>query len=1329
MSDEYSISANIELDTSSFTSGIESAQDAIKDFQDGISGIGDNIEEQEKKGAGGLKDWGIDVEKFTSKGSSMFKSFGLDVDKLASKFGMSAPLMTGIVAVTAALAKLGQEMDEVTSTIAKGTGAIGDELFELDHNAKKALVDGVGVSVQETGQLIADLNTRLGLAGRELEEATVQFGHFANVTGTDVKSAVNDVADVMKRWNVPAKKSKDLMNQLAKASQLSGASVSELASSVKSGQTYLQQFGFNLSESIALLSSFKQNGIQTETVMTGMRTALAKFSSEGKNAKVAFAEVTKQIKEAGNETEAMQIAVETFGNRAGPEMFKSIREGSADFEKFIEEIRNAGTALDDTYEASRTSKDAMNDLKNALKGTFGDLGQSVTAVFKNIIDSITEIVRFIEPVITPILRVVRTVVTKIAELVSYVVKEIRRNIEENSVVWQSWVKVLNDVGKSLEAIFGDIIGIFKDTFGLIFSLIGGRWEEAWVHAQLVFFRFARVIANICNTVANLFGNLVNFISEKVMGKFGDFFKGMYKSLIDFSHNTGNLIDPTGLGKKTEGYSEAKIDFMLNQMFKELAEGKAVGKVDLAESWGLNEKIDELEKKLQELKGVTNKISDLGVNLDFGGSLVDGFNLSELGKMEQESKVWLQKRLEQQLDNITKEKEAKLEALREEGASQEQLDQINNLYAENQIELYEKIQAMKKETDLESIKDLKNYEDEKLNLEEYYADEAEKYRQNAMTNSFKAIEKAMDDSARKRYEMELSWIEKLDKQKDSMYDFEEKALKQLAKTDVEKEEVAFEYTKKRFELEMERMEKARQEALEEVKGYEELVQLVNQYYDTQRQLSEGNFKVEQMQHEERMKNLSVTESKWGKIFAGIKKGMKEVQKVIQSTTKIVKNVMSKVGQIVSKGISLVKKGFLKLIEFDNDKMLDSLLEWEDKVLTFFTEGIHQIPAFIKSALQSIRVLTDNVFQLINGDDIKRELGEIVKAIGEELPAIVENIGNIIEVLIDVVVESLDENLDGIINAIVSVIKKLVKLLPKIIPRLVDGIVMLAEGLLDALLELLDDDEAMERLVDAIVYAIQRIFESILKNLPKIIKAIVKIIWYLIKAIVKAIISCIKDTDWKGVWNAIKDWFGEIWSKIKSWFSSLWDTVKGWFENIGNHIKNFFGAIGDWFKSFFGKIKEWASSAWDGIKSFFSAIGDWFSDIWDTIVGWVEKIGDKMGEFFGLFSRDNQSTGSHVAKGVLGALTGGISWLFTGFADGTENAPKGLAMVGEEGPELINFRGGEQVIPAPQTKQILQSGASGGSIFNVTFNNTVDTTAFTMMKQMKGWQRSLAFNAVI
>jgi TP901 family phage tail tape measure protein len=1317
MSDEYSISANIELDTSGFTSGIESAQDAIKDFQDGISGIGDNIEEQEKKGAGGLKDWGLDVEKFTSKGSSMFKSFGLDVDKLASKFGMSGPLMAGIVAVTAALAKLGQEMDEVTSTIAKGTGAIGDELFELDHNAKKALVDGVGVSVQETGQLIADLNTRLGFSGRELEEATVQFGHFAKVTGTDVKSAVNDVADVMKRWNVPANKSKDLMNQLAKASQLSGASVTELMSSVKSGQTYLQQFGFNLSESVALLSSFKQNGIQTETVMTGMRTALAKFSAEGKNAKEAFAEVSKQIKEAGNETEAMQIAVETFGNRAGPEMFKTIRDGSADFEKFTEEIRNAGTALDDTFEASRTSKDAMNDLKNALKGTFGDLGQSVTAVFKNIVDSITELVRFIEPVITPILRVVRTVVTKIAELVSYVVKEIRRSIEENSVAWQAWVKVLNDVGKSLESIFGDIIGIFKDTFGLIFSLIGGRWEEAWVHAQLIFFRFARVIANVCNTIANLFGDLVNFIAKKVVGKFGESFKNIYKNYINFSKRIG--INFTGLDDEVWNLDEKKLSKVIDKVFEDFAEGKALDKVDLAESWGLNAKIDELEARLKELKGVTSEISDLGASLDFGGSslALPGFDESGMGKMEQESKVWLQKRLEQQLDNITKEKEAKLQALREEGASQEQLDKINQLYAENQIALYEQIQAMKMESDLESISGLKNYEEEKLSLEEYYADEAEKYRINAMTNSVKAMESIEDESARKRAEMEAMWLNKLDQQRNDSLAFQEKALKELAQTELEKEEVAWEYTQKKYELEKERIEMARQQALQEIGDVQELIKLVNEYYDTQRELADGNQKVEQMQHEQKMENLKTEEDEEKKKAEKIKKYIKEIVKMVSSkVVNAFKKVFSEIGKAVKKIAGLVKSAFVTLIDFDNDKMLDSLLQWEDKVLTFFTEGIHQIPAFVKSVLQSVKVLTDNVMGLINSDEIKAGLTDIVQTVISELPAIIDNIANIISTLMEIVIDGIGDNMDGIVNAIVAVIKKIVKLLPKIIPKLIGGIVMLIEGLIDAIVQLLDDEETMDSIVDAIASGIQKIFESSIKYLPKIIKAIIKIIWYLIKAIVKGIISCIKDTDWKGIWNAIKNWFGNIWDAIKNWFKDIWGKVKNWFENIGNHLKSFFQGIADWFKGIWESISGWFASIgqffsdfWQGFKDMLTKIGNWFKDVGSAIGGYFSNIGKGVKEegFIGFW------------KGLFGHK----------YAEGTDNAEAGVALVGEEGPELVRFRGGEQVLNNRDTMGLLSSPARNGSVFNVTFNNTVDTTAFTMMKQMKGWQRSLAFNAVI
>lgn len=51
-------------------------------------------------------------------------------------------------------------------------------------------------------------------------------------------------------------------------------------------------------------------------------------------------------------------------------------------------------------------------------------------------------------------------------------------------------------------------------------------------------------------------------------------------------------------------------------------------------------------------------------------------------------------------------------------------------------------------------------------------------------------------------------------------------------------------------------------------------------------------------------------------------------------------------------------------------------------------------------------------------------------------------------------------------------------------------------------------------------------------------------------------------------------------------------------------------------------------------------------------------------------------------------------FGGFAAGTNSAPGGVSVVGEEGPELVNLPRGAQVFPAHETKSLL-AGARGGS----------------------------------
>ena len=385
---DYSISAEIKADTGSFTKGINDCEKSLNGFQKSLDGLGKNI-------SNGLKNWGVDLGQFYNKGSSIFKSFGVDIDKFASHFGVSGKLVAGITACTVALTKMGQEMNSAVGEIAKGTGATGKDLQELEQSFKNVLSGGVKADMQQVGVMIAEINTRFGSTGEELEKLTDQFDMFSTVTGVDTKEAIDGVADVMAKWGIETKDTKKLLDQLTKAGQHSGISIQTLMNSLKNGKTVFAQFGMSTTKSIAFLETLAKAGVNTETAMQGMKYALNKFATEGKNAEQSFKEVGDAIKQAGSDSEALQIAIENFGSKAGAEMINVFRNGAGSIEEFEKALREAGGTLEETEENTRTSKEAWKEFLDSLKSMFGSLGQGLDHLFRDIIDSITSIVRFL----------------------------------------------------------------------------------------------------------------------------------------------------------------------------------------------------------------------------------------------------------------------------------------------------------------------------------------------------------------------------------------------------------------------------------------------------------------------------------------------------------------------------------------------------------------------------------------------------------------------------------------------------------------------------------------------------------------------------------------------------------------------------------------------------------------------------------------------------------------------------------------------------------------------------------------------------------------------
>ncbi len=121
---------------------------------------------------------------------------------------------------------------------------------------------------------------------------------------------------------------------------------------------------------------------------------------------------------------------------------------------------------------------------------------------------------------------------------------------------------------------------------------------------------------------------------------------------------------------------------------------------------------------------------------------------------------------------------------------------------------------------------------------------------------------------------------------------------------------------------------------------------------------------------------------------------------------------------------------------------------------------------------------------------------------------------------------------------------------------------------------------------------------------------------------------------------------------------------------------------------------------------------------TVEGFIEGADTMLPQVYAAYRRVQQAaadalgldlgTFSFGSAGAPSAPSFGVQNLYrNAYASGTRNAAPGTALVGEQGPELVYFRGGERVVPAAETAAILAGG--GGFAPNVQFNIHVEGNA--------------------
>ena len=337
------------------------------------------------------------------------------------------------------------EFDAGEDAVIKATGATGEAAEELAKSYQNLAHEVVG-DMGDMGAALGEVNTRFGYTGEELETVTKDFLQFAEITGTDATEAVRLVSRALNNSGMEAKDYSKLLDILAKAGQATGVSVSSLTESVTKNGAQFRQLGFTTEEAVAMLAKFELEGVNSETVLAGMKKAVANWGKEGKNAREEYAKALEEIANTEDIAEASAKAIEVFGTKAGPELVEDIQAGKLEYKDFLDVLKNSQDTVKNTYEET---KDGFDEVTLAIQGGKADLGAFVREIATKHKDDIKR-------VINNVLKWLKDAVTWVFRNGKLIIETIKSIVKVAATLWavnkaSQYAKAINGVITAIKA--------------------------------------------------------------------------------------------------------------------------------------------------------------------------------------------------------------------------------------------------------------------------------------------------------------------------------------------------------------------------------------------------------------------------------------------------------------------------------------------------------------------------------------------------------------------------------------------------------------------------------------------------------------------------------------------------------------------------------------------------------------------------------------------------------------------------------------------------------------------------------------------------------------
>lgn len=430
------------------------------------------------------------------------------------------------------------------------------------------------------------------------------------------------------------------------------------------------------------------------------------------------------------------------------------------------------------------------------------------------------------------------------------------------------------------------------------------------------------------------------------------------------------------------------------------------------------------------------------------------------------------------------------------------------------------------------------------------------------------------------------------------------------------------------------------------------------------------------------------------------------------------------KLIVKIISFIVKNLPKLVKAMVEGIIKSFTQvnWGQVIIDIFTGFIDAIKGLF--GIHSPSTLFESF-----GTYMVEGLVAGLKGISESVMIILQPLVDLVKGLFDGLFKAITEPINKIVDSFTKINELGFETLKETLKTLSDLFTNLSNITFTAIIDL--SKMGFDALIK-VLETVSNLFMDLSKISFQAITDLSKMGFDALNKSLDSLLGFLKDISeisFTAITDLTKISFDGLNNALDSVLSALEDITKISFQAITDSLN----IIKDVLKIISDTAKDIIKISFDGFNNGIKAVGESIKGITDSVTELVKALGELI----------KTATEAVNALSPLNAGGGGggsnntfEGWdlldplhIFPGHAIGTNNAQKGLALVGEAGPELVKFRGGEQVLNSHNTQKALE-GMGGTTINqNVTFNNLQDTTAYAMLQQLKQYNRQMAINSII